>query len=202
MKLDREFYSRDTLTVARELLGKVLVHNINGQKLRGIIVETEAYLGLRDKAAHSYGGRKTKRVESMYDLPGTAYVFFIYGMYYCFNIVTERIGVPEAVLIRGIEPIEGLDFMARNRFGVDYDNLTKRQKRNLTNGPGKLSIAFNIDKSLDGVDLCGDSLYLEHGDGKKFNIVQTKRIGIDYAEEARDFPYRFYIQGNPYVSKL
>lgn len=202
MKLDREFYSRDTLTVARELLGKVLVHNINGQKLRGIIVETEAYLGLRDKAAHSYGGRKTKRVESMYDLPGTAYVFFIYGMYYCFNIVTERIGVPEAVLIRGIEPIEGLDFMARNRFGVDYDNLTKRQKRNLTNGPGKLSMAFNIDKSLDGVDLCGDSLYLEHGDGKKFNIVQTKRIGIDYAEEARDFPYRFYIQGNPYVSKL
>ncbi len=202
MKLDREFYSRDTLTVARELLGKVLVHNINGQKLRGIIVETEAYLGLRDKAAHSYGGRKTKRVESMYDLPGTAYVFFIYGMYYCFNIVTERIGVPEAVLIRGIEPIEGLDFMARNRFGVDYDNLTKRQKRNLTNGPGKLSIAFNIDKSLDGVDLCGDSLYLEHGDGREFNIVQTKRIGIDYAEEARDFPYRFYIQGNPYVSKL
>lgn len=202
MKLDREFYSRDTLTVARELLGKVLVHNINGQKLRGIIVETEAYLGLRDKAAHSYGGRKTKRVESMYDLPGTAYVFFIYGMYYCFNIVTERIGVPEAVLIRGIEPIEGLDFMARNRFGVDYDNLTKRQKRNLTNGPGKLSMAFNIDKSLDGVDLCGDSLYLEHGDGREFNIVQTKRIGIDYAEEARDFPYRFYIQGNPYVSKL
>lgn len=202
MKLDREFYSRDTLTVARELLGKVLVHNINGQKLRGIIVETEAYLGLRDKAAHSYGGRKTKRVESMYDLPGTAYVFFIYGMYYCFNIVTERIGVPEAVLIRGIEPIEGLDFMARNRFGVDYDNLTKRQKRNLTNGPGKLSIAFNIDKSLDGMDLCGDSLYLEHGDGREFNIVQTKRIGIDYAEEARDFPYRFYIQGNPYVSKL
>ena len=202
MKLDREFYSRDTLTVARELLGKVLVHNINGQKLRGIIVETEAYLGLRDKAAHSYGGRKTKRVESMYDLPGTAYVFFIYGMYYCFNIVTERIGVPEAVLIRGIEPIEGLDFMARNRFGVDYDNLTKRQKRNLTNGPGKLSIAFNIDKSLDGVDLCGGSLYLEHGDGREFNIVQTKRIGIDYAEEARDFPYRFYIQGNPYVSKL
>lgn len=202
MKLDRDFYSRDTLTVARELLGKVLVHNINGQKLRGIIVETEAYLGLRDKAAHSYGGRKTKRVESMYDLPGTAYVFFIYGMYYCFNIVTERIGVPEAVLIRGIEPIEGLDFMARNRFGVDYDNLTKRQKRNLTNGPGKLSMAFNIDKSLDGVDLCGDSLYLEHGDGREFNIVQTKRIGIDYAEEARDFPYRFYIQGNPYVSKL
>lgn len=202
MKLDREFYSRDTLTVARELLGKVLVHNINGQKLRGIIVETEAYLGLRDKAAHSYGGRKTKRMESMYDLPGTAYVFFIYGMYYCFNIVTERIGVPEAVLIRGIEPIEGLDFMARNRFGVDYDNLTKRQKRNLTNGPGKLSMAFNIDKSLDGVDLCGDSLYLEHGDGREFNIVQTKRIGIDYAEEARDFPYRFYIQGNPYVSKL
>lgn len=202
MKLNREFYSRNTLTVAKELLGKVLVHNINGEKLKGTIVETEAYLGIRDKAAHSYGGRKTKRVEAMYGLPGTAYVYLIYGLYYCFNIVTEKEGVPEAVLIRAIEPIEGLDLMAKNRFGISYDNLTKYQKKNLTNGPGKLTRALNIDKALNMIDLCGDRLYLEEGDNSEFNIVETTRIGIDYAEEAKDFPYRFYIQGNSYVSKL
>ncbi|SDW89306.1 DNA-3-methyladenine glycosylase [Tepidimicrobium xylanilyticum] len=202
MKLNREFYSRNTLTVAKELLGKVLVHNINGEKLKGIIVETEAYLGIRDKAAHAYGGRKTKRVEAMYGLPGTAYVYLIYGLYYCFNIVTEKEGVPEAVLIRAIEPIEGLDLMAKNRFGISYDNLTKYQKKNLTNGPGKLTRALNIDKALNMIDLCGDRLYLEEGDNSEFNIVETTRIGIDYAEEAKDFPYRFYIQGNSYVSKL
>lgn len=202
MKLNREFYSRNTLTVAKELLGKVLVHNINGEKLKGIIVETEAYLGIRDKAAHAYGGRKTKRVEAMYGLPGTAYVYLIYGLYYCFNIVTEKEGVPEAVLIRAIEPIEGLDLMAKNRFGISYDNLTKYQKKNLTNGPGKLTRALNIDKALNMIDLCGDRLYLEEGDNSEFNIVETTRVGIDYAEEAKDFPYRFYIQGNSYVSKL
>ncbi|GMG97434.1 DNA-3-methyladenine glycosylase [Tepidimicrobium xylanilyticum] len=202
MKLNREFYSRNTLTVAKELLGKVLVHNINGEKLKGIIVETEAYLGIRDKAAHAYGGRKTKRVEAMYGLPGTAYVYLIYGMYYCFNIVTEKEGVPEAVLIRAIEPIEGLDLMAKNRFGISYDNLTKYQKKNLTNGPGKLTRALNIDKALNMIDLCNDRLYLEEADNSEFNIVETTRVGIDYAEEAKDFPYRFYIQGNSYVSKL
>lgn len=202
MKLNREFYSRNTLTVAKELLGKVLVHNINGEKLKGTIVETEAYLGIRDKAAHAYGGRKTKRVEAMYGLPGTAYVYLIYGMYYCFNIVTEKEGVPEAVLIRAIEPIEGLDLMAKNRFGISYDNLTKYQKKNLTNGPGKLTRALNIDKALNMIDLCNDRLYLEEADNSEFNIVETTRVGIDYAEEAKDFPYRFYIQGNSYVSKL
>ncbi|GFN35489.1 DNA-3-methyladenine glycosylase [Tepidimicrobium xylanilyticum] len=202
MKLNREFYSRNTLTVAKELLGKVLVHNINGEKLKGIIVETEAYLGIRDKAAHAYGGRKTKRVEAMYGLPGTAYVYLIYGLYYCFNIVTEKEGVPEAVLIRAIEPIEGLDLMAKNRFGISYDNLTKYQKKNLTNGPGKLTRALNIDKALNMIDLCNDRLYLEEADNSEFNIVETTRVGIDYAEEAKDFPYRFYIQGNSYVSKL
>ncbi len=200
MKLNRSFYSRDTITVAKELLGKVLVHNIGGQKLKGIIVETEAYLGLKDKAAHSYGGKRTKRVETMYGMPGTAYVYLIYGMYYCFNIVTEEVGIPEAVLIRGIQPLEGLDEMSKNRFGKTYANLNKNQKKNLTNGPGKLSMAFNIDKTLDKEDLCKNKLYLEKGNNDNFNIIETTRIGIDYGEEAKDYPYRFYIEGNPHVS--
>ena len=202
MRLNREFYSRDTLTVAKELLGTILVHNVNGQMLKGKIVETEGYLGVKDKAAHAYGGRRTKRVETMYGPPGTAYVYIIYGMYYCFNIITVEEGVPEGVLIRGIEPLEGIDQMAINRFQKPYKELTKYQKRNLTNGPGKLSMAFNIDKTLDKEDLCKNRLYLRERQDGNFNIIQTTRIGIDYAEEARDFPYRFYIEGNHYVSKL
>ncbi|HSH36558.1 DNA-3-methyladenine glycosylase [Schnuerera sp.] len=202
MKLTREFYSRDTITVAKELLGKVLVHNIGGQNLKGRIVETEAYLGLKDKAAHSYGGKKTKRLETMYGIPGTAYVYLIYGMYYCFNIVTEKKGIPEAVLIRAIEPIQGIDEMSKNRFGQNYTNLSKYQRENFTNGPGKLSMALKIDKILDKADLCGDKIYLEYGQKETFKIVETKRIGIDYAEEAKDFPYRFYIEGNHNVSLI
>lgn len=202
MKLNRDFYSRDTLTVAKELLGTILVHNIDGQMLTGKIVETEAYLGVTDKAAHAYGGRRTKRVETMYGPPGTAYVYLIYGMYYCFNIITVKEGVPEGVLIRGIEPLENIDQMAINRFQKPYEELTKYQKRNLTNGPGKLSMAFNIDKTLDKEDLCKDRLYLRPRQDENFNIIETTRIGIDYAEEAKHFPYRFYIEGNPYVSKL
>ncbi|MCF6460248.1 DNA-3-methyladenine glycosylase [Clostridium sp. Cult3] len=202
MKLDRNFYSRDTLTVAKELLGKVLVHNVDGKLLKGKIVETEAYLGIKDKAAHSYGGKRTKRVETMYGQPGRAYVYLIYGMYYCFNIVAEREGIPEAVLIRAVEPLVGIDEMSNNRFGKPYDQLSNYQKKNLTNGPGKLSMALNIDKTLDTKDLCGDELYLQKGQEKQFNIIETTRIGIDYAEEAKDFPYRYYIEGNPYVSKL
>ena len=202
MKLNRNFYSRDTLTVAKELLGTILVHNIDGQMLTGKIVETEAYLGVTDKAAHAYGGRRTKRVETMYGPPGTAYVYIIYGMYYCFNIITVEEGVPEGVLIRGIEPLEGIDQMSINRFGKPYEALTKYQKNNLTNGPGKLSMAFNINKTLDKEDLCKDRLYLRESQDGNFNIIQATRIGIDYAEEARDFLYRFYIEGNPYVSKL
>jgi DNA-3-methyladenine glycosylase len=202
MKLDRSFYSRDTLILAKELLGKVIVHKTGEDILKGKIVETEAYLGVIDKAAHSYGGKKTKRVETMYGLPGTAYVYLIYGMYYCFNIVAKEEGVPEAVLIRAIEPIEGVNGMALYRYGKNYDELNNYQKNNLTNGPGKLSMALKIDKTLDKEDLCKDRLYLEEGQQDKFNIIETTRIGIDYAEEAKDFPYRFYIEGNPYVSKL
>ncbi|HHV26294.1 DNA-3-methyladenine glycosylase [Anaerosalibacter bizertensis] len=202
MKLDRNFYNRDTLVVAKELLGKILVHKINGKLLSGMIVETEAYLGVNDKAAHAYGGRRTKRVETMYGPPGRAYVYIIYGMYNCLNTITREEGVPQGVLIRGIEPIEGLDYMALNRFNKPLEELTKNQIKNLTNGPGKLCQAMMIDRSLDKEDLCGERLYIEKGIDRNFDIVEAKRIGIDYAEEARDFLYRFYIEGNPNVSKF
>lgn len=199
-KLDREFYNRDTVLVARELLGTILVHEINGQKLSAKIVEAEAYMGITDKAAHSYGGRRTPRVEVMYGQPGFSYVFIIYGMYYCFNTVTREEGTPQAVLIRAVEPIEGVELMAHNRFKKPYDQLTKSQIKNLTNGPGKLCGALLIDKGQNGEDLCGNKLYIEEGDHEQFSIISAKRVGIDYAEEAKDYPWRFYIEDNKYVS--
>lgn len=201
MKLNDNFYLENTETVARKLLGKILVHNINGNILKGKIVETEAYMGVIDKGAHSYGGRRTKRVEIMYGPPGRAYIYFIYGMYYCLNAVTQKEGIPEAVLIRALEPLEGHDIMALNRFNKEYRNLTSTQITNLTNGPGKLCMAMRIDKKLNGSMLSGDTFYIEEGNNDKFDIIKTKRIGIDYAEEAKDFLLRFYVKGNPFVSK-
>ncbi len=201
-KLNREFYSRDTITVAKDLLGKVLVHKTEGYILKGKIVETEAYLGIEDKASHSYGGRKTKRVETMYDKPGTAYIYLIWGMYNCLNSITVEEGVPEGVLIRGIEPVKNIDQMVKYRFDKKIEELTKYEINNISNGPGKLTMALNIDRRLNKEDLCGDRLYIETGKDKEFNIVETSRIGIDYAEEAKYFPYRFYIENNPYVSKV
>ncbi|QAT63127.1 MULTISPECIES: DNA-3-methyladenine glycosylase [Tissierellales] len=201
MKLNDNFYLENTETVARKLLGKILVHNINGNILKGKIVETEAYMGVTDKGAHSYGGRRTKRVEIMYGPPGRAYIYFIYGMYYCLNAVTQKEGIPEAVLIRALEPLEGHDIMALNRFNKEYKDLTSTQITNLTNGPGKLCMAMGIDKKLNGNMLSGDTFYIEEGNNDKFDIIKTKRIGIDYAEEAKDFLLRFYIKGSPFVSK-
>jgi DNA-3-methyladenine glycosylase len=200
-KLTRDFFQRDTITVAKELLGKVLVHEINGKKLSAKIVETEAYLGIEDKAAHSYGGKKTPRVEVMYGKPGVSYIYLIYGMYYCFNVVTREEGVPQAVLIRALEPLEGFDTMSFNRFKISYNMITNKQIKNLTNGPGKLCNAFNIDKNLNKEDMCVSKIfYIEDHNYNDFQIVSSKRIGIDYAEEYKDFLWRFYIKDNIYVS--
>jgi len=200
VKLDRSLYLKDTVTVATQLLGKLLVHEMDGKMMSGIIVETEAYLGTEDRAAHSFGGRRTPRNEAMYSLGGHAYIYFIYGMYYCFNVVTGHKGVPEAVLVRALEPVEGLDFMAAARYKKDYASLSTRQRINLTNGPGKLCMALNIDRSLNGEDLCGRRIYIEDRTETP-EICSSKRIGIDYAGEDRDLPLRFYIQSNKYVSK-
>lgn len=198
--LPREFYNRDSLIVAKELLGKILVHETDGHKISAKIVEAEAYMGIEDKAAHSYGGKRTSRVEVMYGGPGFSYIFLIYGMYNCFNIVTREAGIPQAVLIRAAEPMEGLDFMAQNRFKKPYHQLTRSQIEGLTNGPGKLCRAFLIDKNLNGEDLCGGKLYIEEGHEEDFTVVTTQRVGIPYAEEAKDYLWRFYIKDNKYVS--
>lgn len=196
MKLPRTFYTRpNVVTVARELLGKLLVVPAkNGTRVSGFIVETEAYRGPHDRAAHSYGGRRTKRTEPMYGIGGTAYVFFVYGMYYQFNVVTNAAELPHAVLIRAVEPFEGIEVMRKRRQG--------QPDHNLTNGPGKLCIALGIDRGLDGADLLGERVWLE--EGRKIGrsrIASGPRIGIDYAEEWVDKPWRFWMRDNPFVSR-
>ncbi len=202
-KLKRSFYSRNTLQVAEELLGKYLVRKLQDKLLIGKIVEVEAYMGEDDKAAHSYGGRRTERNEVMYGEAGHIYVYFIYGMHYCFNVITERVNVPRGVLVRALEPIEGLELMALNRYKKSLEELTNREVKNLTNGPAKLCAAFNITRDHNGMDICKDEIYIaeEEKNKENFEVVRTTRINIDYAEEARFYPWRFYIKDNPYVSK-
>jgi len=195
-KLKRSFYLReDTLAVARDLLGKLLVvPDEQGRRVSGMIVETEAYLGVTDRAAHSYGGRRTPRNEVMYGLAGHVYVFFVYGMYNQFNVVTGPVDHPHAILIRAIEPVEGVEIM-RFRRGEMRD-------RNLTSGPGKLCIAMGIDRGLNGDDLLDDRVWLESL--KMFpddEIVVGKRIGIDYAGDDAERPWRFFVKGNQFVSR-
>jgi DNA-3-methyladenine glycosylase len=200
--LPYDFYNRDTLEVAPELLGKYLIRKINGHQLVGKIVEVEAYKGSIDKGAHSYNYRRTPRTEVMFGPPGHAYVYLIYGMYYCLNIVTEEEGEPCAVLIRGIEPVEGEEHMAVLRYGKSLEEITIVQRKNLTNGPGKVCKAFNITKDRNGKPLWDQGFYVAFGDIiEDSQIIRSKRINIDYAEEAKDFLWRYSIKGNPYVSR-
>lgn len=201
-KLSRDFYDRDTLEVSKDLLGKYQIHHTEGERLVAKIVEVEAYIGDIDKACHAYNNRVTNRTKVLYGSPGIAYVYLIYGMYYCFNVVTEKNGKAAAVLVRAIEPIEGIEKMVGNRYGKKLEEISKKQIVNLTNGPGKLCIAMGITKDHNEMDLCGEKLYIAEAEEKiKHPIVTTNRINIDYAEEAIDFPWRYYIKDNPYVSK-
>jgi DNA-3-methyladenine glycosylase len=201
-KLPREFYLRpDTLEIARDLLGKLLVvPNENGERVSGMIVEAEAYLGAIDKAAHSYGNRRTQRTETMFAIGGTAYIFFIYGMYFQFNVVVGEIDTPHAILIRAVEPIEGIEIMRERRAAKNPDK--QMPDKNLTSGPGKLCIALGIDKSFDRADLLGEKVWLEDfrtvADDR---IASGKRIGIDYAEEYAEKPWRFWVKDNSFVSR-
>ena len=197
----KEFFNRDTLTVAEELLGKIIVRNIDGITYKARIVETEAYLGINDRAAHTFEGKKTKRNKIMYEDAGTIYVYQTYGIHYLMNFVTLDEDSPEAVLIRAIEPMNQLDNISLNRFGKIYKELTNYQKKNLTNGPGKLTKALKINKKLNGSNLFTNNIYLEER-YNDINIVIDKRIGIDYSKEAIDYPYRFYIKDNAHVSVL
>jgi len=195
-KISRGFYTRDdTLQIARDLLGKTLViPTESGERVSGMIVETEAYLGVEDKAAHSYGNRRTKRTETMFATGGTVYIFFIYGMYFQFNVVVGKIGVPHAVLIRAVEPIENVEIM-RERRG-------RMKDANLTSGPGKLCIALGIDKTFNNEDLLGKRVWLEEGaEFSTSEIASGKRIGIDYAEEFAEKLWRFWVKNNLFVSR-
>ncbi len=195
-KLRREFYTRpDTLDIAQDLPGKILVvPNDAGERVSGIIVETEAYLGAEDKAAHSYKNRRTKRTETMFAVGGTVYIFFIYGMYFQFNIVVGKPEIPHAILIRAVQPLENIEIM-RERRG-------KMKDVNLTSGPGKLCIALGIDRRFNNADLLGDEIWLEESEKFSTNKVTCgKRVGIDYAEEYVEKPWRFWVKDNPFVSR-
>ena len=202
-RLSREFYAQDTLEAARALLGKVLVRRLDGETLAGRIVETEAYVGRCDKACHAYHYRRTARTETLFAPPGTAYIYLIYGMYHCLNFVTEPEGEPAAVLLRALQPVAGIETMARLRYGDKP--MTDYRRKNFLNGPGKLCAGMNIDRRLNGLPhgsqalfLCGSleelGLPVPAGDLEPLNIQAGKRIGIDYAEEAVDFPWRFWVE--------
>lgn len=195
-RLDRSFYEQDTKKVARELLGKVLYHLNDGILTSGVITETEAYLGLKDSACHTFGGRRTERVESMYLSGGHSYVYQIYGLHFCFNVVTRDELKPEAVLIRALEPLDGVEAMRmrmRRRFGPE------KSDRELCSGPGKLCQAMGIDRTDDGIPLDGGRLWIgeDHRVEKaKSKIVAGPRVGVDYATEpshrpASEWPLRF-----------
>ncbi len=191
--LSKEFYQRDdVLLIARDLLGKVLVTEIDGQQCKGKIVEVEAYNGRTDKACHAYGGRRTKRTEIMYEPGGIAYVYLCYGVHHLFNVVTNQEGLADAVLIRALEPLEGTELMKAR---------IKSNNKYLSNGPGRLSKAMGITTSLNGIDLHENVLWIEEGKNEGFEIVETARVGIDYAEEDALLPWRYYIKGNEWVSR-
>ena len=188
------FYLKKTEWVAKNLLGKILVHVVDGKRRSGIIVETEAYLGGEDPACHSFGFRKSTRNQSLFLRGGHSYVYFIYGMYFCFNVVTRKANAPEAVLIRALEPLEGIEEMANSR----RTNIIK----DIASGPGKLCTALGINRNHDGLDLRDDRLFIE--DYERFSkgkIEISARIGINVKNAGHSWPLRFYLANNPHVSR-
>ena len=207
-RLGRGFFARDGITVARELLGKILVHESSLGEIRGVITEVESYMGETDKGAHTYGGRRTKRTEPMYHAGGTSYVYLIYGMYSCMNIAAMKKDVPQAVLLRSVVPAD--EESRRRMLALRLEELNERQakkggnpynegncpaslKKHLADGPGKLCIAMGITRADNDVDMVkSKSFYVTEG-FEPSRILAGKRIGIDYAEEAADYLWRFYL---------
>ena len=194
-RLTHAFFDHDTLTVAQALLGKYLVRNRNGILLAGRITETEAYIGRCDKACHAYNYRRTPRTETLFLGPGHAYIYFIYGMYHCLNFVTEPEGTPCAVLIRGAKAVKNENIIAENRFGRKADRLTAYQRKNFLNGPGKLCRGLMLTREQNGLDLTDPAGPLTVCAGPPPQQIFTgERIGIDYAQEAARFPWRFWTE--------
>ncbi len=194
--LTRDFYNRDTVEVARDLLGKQLVRVLDdGARLVCRITETEAYVGRIDKASHAYNYKRTPRTQTLFAPPGTAYVYFIYGMYHCLNFVTEPEGEPCAVLIRGGQALANEDIIAKKRFGRNLEDLSSSQRKNFLNGPGKLCRGLDLTRAQNGLDITDSGSGLYVCDGPAPEAIQVgKRIGIDYAQEAIDFPWRFWAE--------
>lgn len=190
--LDQSFYARPAAVVARDCLGKHLVLHTRAELLVGRIVEAEAYLGIRDRAAHSFGARRTPRNEVMWGPAGCAYVFFIYGMHFHFNLVTDQPEIPSAVLIRAVEPVSGLEGMQRRR-------RYPKKAEQVSNGPGKLCEAFGIDRTQNGWDLCAPPLYLAQGPAPR-RILRCPRIGVDYAGSWAKRLLRFVDPESRYLS--
>ncbi len=187
---------RNVVLIAKELLGKILVTNMEGKITSGMIVETEAYEGIIDKASHAYGNRRTNRTETMYESGGTAYVYLCYGIHHLFNVVTNIEDLPHAVLIRAVEPIEGVETMMKRR-------NKKKQEPTLTSGPGSLSEALGIHKMHNGLSLSGEQIWIEDRGIKirKSQIISSPRVGVSYAGSHALWPYRFRIKDNAWVSK-
>ncbi|MEE9212455.1 MAG: DNA-3-methyladenine glycosylase [Phycisphaeraceae bacterium] len=198
-RLPRSFFRRDVTDVAIGLLGQRLVRMYRGKRLAGVIVETEAYLGVADRAAHTFNGRYTERNRAMWLDGGHAYVYFTYGMHHCLNIVARCEGDPVAVLLRALEPTEGLETMRRFR------GQHARRETDLCSGPAKLCQALAIDRKLDGTDMTrSGTLFIERARGRAYagaKIVTMRRIGVDYAGEWAGKPLRFYVKDNPHVSR-
>jgi DNA-3-methyladenine glycosylase len=195
-KLDNSFYNRaDVALIAKELLGKILVTRFDNTITSGRIVETEAYAGVVDKASHAYGGRRTARTAVMYNTGGTAYVYLCYGIHHLFNVVTNVHGIPHAVLIRALEPLQGVDMMLQRTGKAKLDF-------SLTRGPGNVSKALGLFTHHTGLDLSGKQVFIgDDGFRPASNdIIITKRIGVDYAAEDALLPYRFLLSGSKYVS--
>jgi DNA-3-methyladenine glycosylase len=194
--LDKSFYNRkNVLRVARDLLGKILVTQLDGVRSSGRIVETEAYAGVGDRASHAFGGRRTARSEHLYGEPGTVYIYISYGMHHLFNVITNKKDIPHGVLIRALEPIEGIEHMLERTGKLPGDI-------SITKGPGNLSSAMGMNKIHSGGNVFSKEIFIAD-DGlryKKNEIIVTKRIGVEGAREDAKLPYRFIVRGNPYVS--
>ena len=195
-KLEKTFYDRaDVVRIARELLGKVLVTEFEGRRTSGRIVEVEAYNGVVDRASHAWSGRRTRRTEVMFGQGCTAYVYLIYGIHHLFNVVTNKKEIPHAVLVRALEPLEGIPTMLERTGKAKLDHT-------LTRGPGNLSKAMGLYIQHTGFSLFEDPIYIGD-DGykvRKNDIIASPRIGVDYAGPDAELPYRFFVKGNPYVS--
>ncbi|MGB3591913.1 MAG: DNA-3-methyladenine glycosylase [Nonlabens sp.] len=205
MKLPAAYYKNsDVVFLARDLIGKIVVSTVDDKFCSGIITETEAYRGIGDKACHAHLGRFTDRTKIMYESGGVAYVYLCYGIHHLFNIITNTDSQADAILIRAVQPVSGIHHMMERRAKVKNDHT-------LTSGPGNFSKAFGLNKSHYGEDLTGDLVYLEHDPelldtigltrDEKLPIVESKRIGIDYAGEDAHLPWRFYLQSSAYISK-